>query len=373
MTQPSEESAVPLPSVTDRAWAAHADEDAQLRLAVVGLGWWTREFALPAIAATGTCRATVAVSGDPDKRAGALDRGIDRALAYEEFRAGAATDRYDAVYVCTPNALHLPHVETAAAHGKAVLCEKPVEASYDRARRLVAACREADVTLMIAYRLRTDPAVWNLRRAVGEGLVGDPVAVQADMSQPLLTFFESPDQWRLDPDLVGPGTSVMDLGIYPVDTARYLLDADPVRVAGATWSGGGAFEAVPDERAAFRLEFPEGLTAQCSVSQNAALTGTFDLIGTEGRLRLTPAFFGNERTRLSITVDGVRREVAYDPVDQVEELFAYFADRVLAGDPVRGDGGDALVDARTLEAIYEAAERDRPVAVDAAAARDTSE
>ena len=45
---------------------------------------------------------------------------VESTLTYEELTDGAATDEYDAVYVCTPNALHLPYAETAAEHGSSV-------------------------------------------------------------------------------------------------------------------------------------------------------------------------------------------------------------------------------------------------------------
>jgi len=61
------------------------------------------------------------------------DGTIDHAITYDEYHDGVAADAYDAVYVCTPNALHLPYVETAAELGKDVLCEKPMEGSLERA------------------------------------------------------------------------------------------------------------------------------------------------------------------------------------------------------------------------------------------------
>lgn len=341
-------------AVRTRPWARRGD--GTVRFALVGLGWWALEHALPAIESTSNCRATVGVSGTEAKRRELKDTGrVVETITYDEFAAGEAAETYDAVYVSTPNARHLPMARVAASHNKHILCEKPLEASYDRASSLVEVCDRAGVRLMAAYRLQTDPALWRLRERVRDGLVGDPLAVHAHISQPLLEFFDSPDQWRLQPSLVGPGSSVMDIGIYPINTTRYVTGLAPVAVTGTTWSGTEPFDSIPDERAAFRLDFGDGVVGQYSVSQNGPLTGSFNLIGEDGRVTLRPAFFGNEETELRVSTADESWTVSYTPVDQMRELFTYFADRVLIGRSFRADGSEALRDIEIIENVYEAA------------------
>ncbi len=341
---------------TRRPWESRGD--GVLRFAMVGLGWWTRDQALPAVAAADNCEATVLVSRSPGKRRTEREAwpSVTAAMGYEQFEQGAAADEYDAVYVCTPNATHLRFVEAAAEYGKAVLCEKPIESTVDRAEQLVAAVRERGVPLMVAYRMQTDPVVRRLRRVVRAGAIGDPVFVHGSMSQRLLDIFEGGDNWRLDPDLVGRGTSLMDLGVYPVNTTRFVLDEDPVSVTASARSDHPAFDGVPDERATFSVAFDGGTRLQASVSQNAYGSAQFDIVGTEGSIRLRPAFFDHATQRLEVSAGGqtVRRE--YEPADQMREEFAFFADRVLAGDPLEADGEHGLVDLRTIDAAYTAAE-----------------
>jgi xylose dehydrogenase (NAD/NADP) len=339
-------------------------ETGTLRVAMIGLGWWTREYAIPAVEASDLCVTTVAVTGTPEKaeRAVAEHETIERGISYEEFHDGAAADAYDAVYICTPNALHLQYVETAADLGKAVLCEKPMEASVERAEQIVAAC-EGEVPLMVAYRMQTEPAIRRMRELVEAGLVGEPRQLHGHMSQRLLRIIDDPDQWRLNPDLAGEGTSVTDLGIYPINTARFVLGADPERVSATVTSEDDAFDRVPDERAAFQLEFPGGIQAACTASQNNHLTGHFRVIGSEGALTLEPSFFDDDGRELRIDVNGATATVDFDPVDQMTEEFDYFADRVLRGEPIEPDGEHGLVDMRTIEAVYEAAREDEWVDV----------
>ncbi|PSP95162.1 glucose-fructose oxidoreductase, partial [Halobacteriales archaeon QS_1_68_44] len=88
----------------ERDW--QSTEDGTVRFALVGLGWWVREEVLPALEDTDLCTATVLVSGSAEKAESVAD-GADVAAGvdYEAFHDGAAADRYDAVYVCTPNAV----------------------------------------------------------------------------------------------------------------------------------------------------------------------------------------------------------------------------------------------------------------------------
>jgi len=333
-------------------------EDGTVRLAMVGIGWWTREHAIPAVASSDRCETTVAVSSSREKAERAIEdvETGERGITYDEFHDGAAADRYDAVYVSTPNARHLPYVETAADLGKHVLCEKPMEASADRARAMVDAAADGDVRLMVGYRMQTEPAVRRARDLVDAGFVGDPVHVVGHMTQRLLEMNDDPDQWRLDPDLAGPGTSVTDLGIYPLNTARFVLGADPTAVTATMASPSEAFDRVPDERATFDVRFEDGTLASCAASQNAHDSGRFEVIGVEGTLALQPAFFADDRRTLVVERDGTAAEFAFETVDQMTEEFDYFADRLLTGRSVEPNGEHGLVDVRTIEAVYEAAE-----------------
>ena len=335
------------------------DDVATVRVAAVGLGWFTRGRALPALADSDRCEPTVLVSGSPgkaDRVAGEFD-AVERTLTYEEYADGVGTDAYDAVYVCTPNAFHLDHARAAAAHGKAVLCEKPIERDSERARELVAACDDAGVELMIAYRMHTEPTVRRAREAIDAGYVGDPVAVRGDMSQRLLERVDpDPDQWRLDADLAGGG-ALFDIGLYPLNTARFLLDADPVAVTGSVGSTHDAFDGV-EETVACSVRFPDGVTAACFASHNARQASSITVTGTEGQVRIEPAFFQDQPRRLHLSRGDSRAEIEVDRVDQMREEFDYFADRLRGDAPIHPDGRHGVVDVEVMEAVYEAADRD---------------
>jgi predicted dehydrogenase len=353
-----------LDDFTRRDWQTLDPEDvsAPVRIAVVGLGWFAREWALPGIARSAFTDATVVTDVDAEAvETVAAERDV-HGVSPEELRAGSVADEYDAVYVATPNATHLEYVTAAAEQGKAVLCEKPLEATLDRARRLVSACRDAGVPLMVGYRMQTDPAVRRLRDLVRAGVAGDVIHVHATMSQTMLGELGSDhDQWRLDAQLSG-GSAVMDLGVYPLNTIRFVLGADPVRVSGRTRTEHEAFADV-DEHAMYRLEFPGGVDAMCTVSQDAQHASRLEITGTDARLILDPAFYEREDRGFALDRGGTRIDVDFEQVHQLEEEFAYFGHQLLAEEPFYPDGDHALTDMEALDGIYESAETGEPVAL----------
>jgi len=342
---------------TDRDWQT-LDPTAvaePVRIALVGLGWFTRDWALPGIDRSPYTEATVVTDIDPDAITAVADERDLIGVTPEEFRSGSVADEYDAVYIATPNATHFEYVEAAADQGKAVLCEKPMAATVEGAERIVSVCADADVPLMVGYRMQTDPAVRRLGDLIEDGFIGDVTHVHATMSQTMLSELTGEaDQWRLDPELSG-GCALMDIGIYPINTTRFVLGADPVRVSGRTRTEHEAFAGV-DEHASFRLEFPGGVDAMCTVSQNAQHASRLEVTGTEGRLILDPAFYEREDRRVAVVRGGTRLDVEFEAVHQLEEEFAYFGHQLLTDDDIYPDGSHALTDMRVLDAIYESAE-----------------
>lgn len=343
-----------LDSFSHRDWQESGEGDGPVRFAMVGLGWWTRDEAMPAVESSTFCETSVVVSGSAEKAEEVAEEHetVEAGLTYEEFQDGEASDAYDAAYVCTPNAKHLEHVEAAAEHGKAVLCEKPMEATVERSEAIVEACGDADTTAMIAYRMHTEPTIRRARELVRAGAIGEPVHVHGDMSQGITGW--GADQWRLDPELAGYGTSVMDLGIYSINTTRFVLDRDPVAAQSTMHSDHEYFSEVPDEVAAFTVTLEGDVYATCTASQNAHQGSHLRITGSEGTISIEPAFHGE--SDLELTVGNTTVEVDTPGVDQMEEEFDYFADCLLAGREPEGTPEHGLVDMRTLAAVYESAE-----------------
>lgn len=339
------------------------DPSGTLRFAIVGAGDWARTQALPGIQSAPHCALSVIVTGDKSQAQQHINGSEQyEFIDYQEYENGKATELYDAVYVSTPNGTHLEHVRTAAVHDKAVLCEKPLEATVDRAEELVNVCSQQDVPLMVAYRMHTNPSVRRARAFLQEGIIGTPVQIVGNFTVDLLDTFPNPDQWRLNPDLVGPGTTLTDIGVYLINTTRFLLDASPSKVTAWGKSPNEAFDDLPDERTSFMIEFDDGVQGSFIASQNAYADSQLKIIGTEGSLNFEPAF----QMETDLTVERGGASAAFDSewVNEMAEEFAYFADHVLSGTTLYADGEHGLMDMYVVDALYEAIESGDPVLVD---------
>ncbi len=203
--------------------------DAAVRWGIAGFGWVARDFMAPAILAAGHRLVAVA---DPDPAAQGDARGLG-ASAYGRVEDLAADPAVEAVYVATPNHLHRAGVEAAARAGKAVLCEKPVAATYAEAEAAVAACRVAGVLYGTAFDQRHHPAHAALRSALRDGRVGVVTAVRilyACWVGPRWTAGRGGENWRVDGAKAGGG-AVIDLAPHGLDLIDFLLDEPVEQVA----------------------------------------------------------------------------------------------------------------------------------------------
>jgi len=348
------------------------DADVTTRIATVGCGNYARSVSIPAMKRGEYAAPTVVVSGDPEKRARLADEFGVTAIGYDEYDAGVASDEYDAVYVATPNRLHLPHVETAADHGKHVVCEKPLEATVERAERLVAACDDAGVRLMTAYRMQTDPVMRRLREFVAAGGIGDLQRASGDFTFPVLGGDAGPDQWRLDGRLAGGG-ALYDVGVYPLNTARFLAGDDPVAVSATTRSPDPAFDEV-DQHVDFRVEFGaadgvgdgdadgiDGWIGNFSASFSGHPNTSLELLGSDGRVAVRSAFQPGADREVTVETGEGTVELADAGADETVEEFDYFAHAAATGGDIDPDGTDGLVDMRALAAAQESARTGRRV------------
>ncbi|CAA9457293.1 MAG: Glucose-fructose oxidoreductase [uncultured Rubrobacteraceae bacterium] len=198
-----------------------------VRWGVAGCGWVARDYALPALVAAENCEVVALLDPDPVALAEA-GRGLG-AARYEDPEAFFAEGEMDAVYVATPNHLHAPVVEAAAAAGKHVMCEKPVAPTLAEARRMVAACEAAGVTYATAFDQRYHAAHRRLRGLVEEGKLGTVCSARIHYACWLPPGWAE-DNWRVDPARAGGGAFV-DLAPHGLDLLSYLLGEEIVEVS----------------------------------------------------------------------------------------------------------------------------------------------
>jgi len=201
-------------------------------------------------------------------------------LAFDSAEEICRSSDVDAVLVTTPNSCHLSDVLLAIRNGKPVLCEKPMGINADECRQMVEAARTAGVLLGVAHIFRFEESTAWLRQQVAEGKIGRIVFARSEFSFP-----GGPGHaraWITDPSVAGGGP-IADVGVHCIDTLRFVLQDEVVRVSarGAQDKDSGGVEAV----AALILEFSRGTLATVLVSFRSEYRTPFELVGENGVLR----------------------------------------------------------------------------------------
>jgi glucose-fructose oxidoreductase len=329
----------------------------KVRYAVVGLGYIAQDAILPAFANSKENSELRALVTDDPIKAKRLSKQYDvpSTYTYEEFDACLKSGEIDAVYIALPNNMHSAYAVAAANVGVHVLCEKPMATNEEECQGMIAATEDNGVKLMIAYRLHFDAANLRAIESIRSGKIGKPRIFTSTFSQQI-----SLGNVRLNREM--GGGPVWDMGIYCINAARYLFQAEPQEVVAfaASEKEDERFREV-DESVIATLRFPDSRLATFSCSFGAADTSEYRVVGTEGDLRAEPAFDFSKGLKLTITADGRSRETAFPKSDQFAPELIYFSDCILKDRNPEPSGNEGLADVRIIRAIHESIESGKPV------------
>jgi predicted dehydrogenase len=347
----------PLQKDPDPRGTARAQGNGQrkIRYALVGAGNIAQVAVLPGIRNAGENSELVAiVSGDADKRRVLAEQhGVEHTGSYEELEQVLERGRVDAVYIATPNHLHREHTERAARAKVHVLCEKPMAPTIADCEAMRDVCRAEGVQLMLAYRLHFDEATIAALEIVQSGQIGRPKLFTS-----LLTQQVRPGDIRTRHQ---PGAGgLFDLGVYPINAARHLFQAEPVRVLCSITRGDDRFAGV-DASAAATLIFSEERIAQFSVSLDSFARSSYRVLGESGELAVDPGYAYDEGLRHILWANGRRIEQTFPKRDQFGAQIAAFSAALLEHREVEPSAEEGLRDVRVVQALLEAAARGRAV------------
>lgn len=331
----------------------------KLGYAVVGLGSYATQQIMPRLAQCEFAELRALVSGMPEKleKFGA-QYGIPRTHWYDYRGYDRIRDNpdIDLVYVVLPNSMHAEYSIRASQAGKHVLCEKPMAVSAAECEAMIAAARAARRKLMIGYRCHFERYNLHAVELVRSGFAGRPTLITSEHG-----FYARPGQWRLDRALSGGG-SLMDIGIYSLNAARYLSGEEPVEISAMelTDRDDERFRTVED-RIDWQMRFPSGAIANC-VSSYSSGHNAFRVTGNRGWVELEPATsYAGHRMR---TREGGRINDVTLPAPAKDQFVAqldHLAESVLSGTALRASGEEGLRDMRLIEAIYRSARERRAI------------
>jgi predicted dehydrogenase len=321
--------------------------------AVIGLGRIAGHF-MPAALATSNSQITGLVSGHRDKADKiAAQYGVpsNSIYNYENFDEIAHNPAVDAVYVALPNSMHAEYTIRAAKAGKHVLCEKPMCVNVAEAQAMIAACKAANVKLMIAYRCHYEPTNLKAVKLIRDGALGQVQAINSAFG-----FNIAQGEWRTDKKLAGGGP-VFDVGIYSLNACRYLTGEEPQHISAdaSTLDHDGRFDTV-EENVSWTMRFPSGILASCVTTYGANMPGFFRVYGSKGWLQVDSAF-SYEGLRLTGDFGGTQIDElnpAHDPSHFVAEA-NHFSNCIQNGLDPKTPGEEGLRDMQLITEIYRSA------------------
>jgi predicted dehydrogenase len=327
-----------------------------VRYGMVGLGHIAQIAVLPAFKHARQNSRLVALFSDDKAKLAQLGRRfrVPYLASYKQYDTLLKRGEIDAVYIALPNSLHRDFTVRAAEAGVHVLCEKPLALSERECQEMIAACKRNCVKLMTAYRLHFEKSNLEAVKVARSGKLGE------------LRYFNSIFSMQArDPNIrldrkMGGGP-LWDLGVYCINAARYLFAEEPLQVSGVCATGRHKRFRDVEEMVAATLRFPGERLANFICSFGATDAGTYQLVGTKGRMILKNAYEYVEPIDMQISIGDRNQVRTFEPRDQFAPELIYFSNCILHDKEPEPSGEEGNADVRIIEALYESAGTGRSV------------
>lgn len=250
-----------------------------IKFGIVGFGLHAVKRLMPGFAAAKNCCVAAVSRRDVEKARESANR-FHIPLAFGSAEELCRSAEVDAVLVATPNACHLQDVLVAIKCRKPVLCEKPMAVNAEQCRQMVEAARGSKVLLGVAQVFRFENSTGRLRDRLAAGQIGKPIFARSEFSFPGGAGHAR--SWINDLAIAGGGP-VADVGVHCVDTLRFILQDEVVRVTAL--GGSDQVSGQVESAATLLLEFSRGTIATVAVSFRAEYRTPLEFVGETGVLR----------------------------------------------------------------------------------------
>jgi myo-inositol 2-dehydrogenase/D-chiro-inositol 1-dehydrogenase len=185
-----------------------------------------------------------------------------------------------AVVIGSSTDTHADLITRAAAAGKAIFCEKPVDLAVDRARTCADAVQRAGVACMIGFQRRFDPTFAALKERLVAGEIGEPemlVVTSRDPGAPPVEYLKR------------SGGIFRDMLIHDFDVFRWILDDDAATLyaTGSVLTDPAVGTVGDVDSTAVTIRTRRGRLAQINTSRRAAYgyDQRFEVLGSKGMLQ----------------------------------------------------------------------------------------
>ena len=213
--------------------------------------------------------------------------GFGFAQSTDDWRELVASPKVEAVVIASPQTTHRAITEAAFNRGLPVFCEKPLGASIDDARAMVAAAKSSGCVNMIGFNYIRTPASQFARNLIAEGEIGDVVWFRGEHTEDFYADPDAPATWRTDGD--GNGT-MGDLSPHMINAALALMG--PITSVMAeietVHDARGGVPVTNDDQAQMMCRFANGAQGHMFFSRIAhgrKMGYAYEITGTKGAIR----------------------------------------------------------------------------------------
>jgi predicted dehydrogenase len=332
---------------------------AKTRIAVIGLGMAVAPHARSLIDLAG--RVEVAACYSPTearRKAFAETHGLP---VRGDLDGIFADGTIDAVMILTPPNTHLDLVRRAAAAGKHVLLEKPLEIGFERSAELVETAERAKIKLGVVLQHRFRPVSVALKRLIDEDRLGTTVSASARlMNWRPQSYYDQPGRGTRARD---GGGVLLTQGIHTLDLLISLVGAPREVFSYAVTSPVHRMETEDTAAGAARWEGGAIGTILATTSAYPGLPDTIDVIGTKGTAALvgtTLAARFHDGTTFDLADEAAGGGTGADPMafphHHHRAVLADFLDAVEQDRQPKASGREALKVHRLIEAMLRSAQ-----------------
>lgn len=266
----------------------------------------------------------------------------------------------EAVVVCSPTDTHLEVIQAAAAAGKHIFCEKPIDSNLGRIDQVLAAVQKARVVFQVGFNRRFDANFRRVRRAVVDGEIGIPHQlhiISRDPAPPPIDYVKQ------------SGGIFTDMTIHDFDMARFLMGDEVVRVyaAGGTLVDPRIGEAGDLDTATVLLEFAGGAVGVIENSRRAVYgyDQRAEVFGSGGSVRIdnnypnTAVLSGAKTVRRDLPLNFFMERYVASYLLEMEQ----FVEAVCRGGPSPISGEEGRIPVLMAHAARKSWELKRPVSL----------
>lgn len=241
---------------------------------LIGPGRFAREFAAELTKFETANLYAVASRSEERASAFATEFGINR--IYTDYGDLVSDPRVDIVYIVLPHTFHSSISKLALDSGKAVLCEKPLTPTAQETIQLVDHAQRSNTFLMEAMKTAFLPAVQQAKTWIDEGAIGSVKMAKADFCFKGST---QPEDRLMNPELAGG--AILDVGIYPLYLARFLLgDIETIHASGLIAETG------VEESASILCRHVSGAASTLNCSFNCEESMDATIFGSQGAIHI---------------------------------------------------------------------------------------